>query len=63
MKVTGIALAVLGGLMILSGLNLGVTKYDLHSSHDISKFTGGLAISVMILAGGILLIRKSNRPT
>ncbi len=60
MKIAGIVLAVLGGLMILSGLNLARTQYDLGSSHDLSKFTSSLALSTLILLGGIVLIRKSR---
>ncbi len=60
MKVAGIVLAVLGGLMILSGLNLALTKYDLNSSHDQSKLFGSLGFSALLLVAGIVLIKKSG---
>jgi hypothetical protein len=59
-KVVGIAFAVLGGMMFLSGLNLAFTKYDLKSSHDVSKLFGGLAIAVLLFASGVALIRRSG---
>jgi hypothetical protein len=37
----GRVLIVIGGLMILSLLNLVATKYDFHSQHDLSKGAGG----------------------
>jgi hypothetical protein len=60
MKVTGIVLAVLSGLLVLSSLRLAATEYDFHSTHDISKFAGGLALAVFILVGGITLIKKAK---
>ena len=60
MKVAGIVLAVVGGLMVLSGLNLALTKYDLHSSHDLSTLFGGLAVSALILLGGVAMILKAG---
>ncbi len=60
MKIAGIVLAILGGLMILSGLNLALTQYDLSSSHDQSKFFGGLGVAALILLGGVALIKKSR---
>ena len=46
--------------MVLSGLNLALTKYDLHSSHDLSKLFGGLAVSALILLGGVAMILKAG---
>ncbi len=60
MKVAGVMLAVLGGLLILSGLRLAVTKYDPNSTHDMNKLVGGLCISALILAAGIAMIVKSK---
>ena len=60
MKVAGIVLAVLGGLMILSGLHLALTKYDLNSSHDQSKLFGSLGVAALVLVGGLVLIKKSG---
>jgi hypothetical protein len=59
-KNVGIVLIVIGGLMLLSGLNLAVTKYDFSSSHDLSKFFGAAAVSTAVLATGILLIKRAN---
>jgi hypothetical protein len=61
MKVAGMALTVLGGLMVLSALRLALTTYDLNSSDDISKLFGGFGIAVLVLAGGVLLMRKNNK--
>lgn len=60
MKVAGLVLAVLGGLMVLSSVNLALTKYDMSSSHDLSKFAGGLGVAVFVLLGGVLLMRKGK---
>ena len=62
MKAGGIVLIVLGSLMILSSINLAFTKYHLSDQHDLSKFLGGTAFSVLLLAVGIrLLINKSRK--
>jgi hypothetical protein len=61
MKTVGIVLVVLGGVMVFSGIRLGLTTYDLRSTHDLSKFCGGLGFSVLILLGGIALIIKSKQ--
>lgn len=58
----GYVLAAFGLLMLVSGVNLARTQYDLHSSHDLSKFLGGVAFSLLILASGIVLIRKLTPP-
>ena len=60
MRVAGIVVAVLGGLMVVSGLSLALTKYDLNSSHDVSKLFGGLGFSALILLGGTAMIIKSG---
>jgi hypothetical protein len=62
MKVVGYIVAAFGVLMLVSSANLARTEYDFQSSHDVSKFCGGLAASVLILAGGIVLIRRSKPP-
>ncbi len=46
--------------MLVSGVNLAFTKYDFHSSHDLSKFFGGLGVSALILLGGVAMIIKSR---
>ena len=60
MKIAGIILTVLGGLFVLSGLNLAVRQYNLSDSHDVSKAFGGLAFAVLILAIGVSLLVKSR---
>ncbi len=60
MKALGYVLAVIGGLMVVSGLRLAVTKYDFQKTDDISQCVGGLAVSVFILIGGIVLIQKAR---
>jgi len=60
MKIAGVVLVILGGLMILSSLKLAFTQYDLGSSHDQSKFFGGLGVCALILLGGVALIKKSS---
>ncbi len=60
MKIVGILLTVFGVLMLLSSLNLARTQYNMHDSHDLSKFGGGLAISILILAVGVNTVRKNR---
>ena len=60
MKVAGIVLTIVGGLLILGGLNTAFTQYDFHSSHDVSKFLGGLAVGALILIGGVSLIKRTG---
>jgi len=62
MKVLGYIVAVFGVLMLVSGVNLARTKYNLHSSDDFTQFLGGIAFSLLILAGGIALVRRSKPP-
>ena len=60
MKVAGIVLTVLGGMMVVSGVKVALTEYDLTSSHDLSKSLGAMGISALILLSGIALIIKAN---
>ncbi len=60
MKAAGIVLTIVGVLMLLSGINLAFTKYDLKSSHDLSKLFGGLGLSALVLLGGVAMIIKSR---
>jgi hypothetical protein len=59
-KITGIILTVVGGLLVLSGLNVALTQYNLSDSHDVSKAFGGLGVAVVILAIGVSLLVKSR---
>ncbi len=61
MKVAGIPLLVVGGLMVLNTLALAFTRYDLNSSHDVSKFFGGLGMSSVILLWGAARAWKTKR--
>jgi len=61
MKMSGIILLCLGGLMTLSWINLVFTKYDLHSSHDVTKAIGSFGFLVFIAASGLSLIHKSHK--
>ena len=45
MKAAGIVSTIVGVLMLLSSVNLALTKYDLKSSHDLSKLFGSLGLS------------------
>jgi len=60
MKVLGIILTVLGGLLVLSGLNVALRQYNLNDSHDVSKAIGGLAFAVLIFAIGLGLVMKER---
>jgi hypothetical protein len=63
MKVAGVIVAVFGGLMVLSGLNLALTKYDLSSSHDLSEFLGAMGVSIVIIVVGLVLYTKGSKAT
>lgn len=60
MKTAGTVIAVIGGLMTLSGINNAVTQYDLSSSHDVSKAFGGTGVSICILVVGFVLYTKGK---
>ena len=59
MRVVGYVLTVFGCLLVLSALNNGARLYDLSSRHDLSKFAGGLGFSILILVGGLAMLKKS----
>ncbi|QDU75260.1 hypothetical protein Pan97_22900 [Bremerella volcania] len=62
MKTLGIVLVIIGGLMVMSGLRLALTEYDLSDTNDISKASGGIGFSVaMIAVGGYLAFGKSGK--
>lgn len=62
MKVAGIILAGLGGLMFLASIHLALTKYNLSSTHDLSKFAGGAGSSLIILVIGVIMVGRSRKP-
>ncbi len=66
-KIAGIVSTVVGVLVILFGvmiaiivLNLGFTKYDLNSSHDLIKHFVGIGLTVLVILGGIVLIKSRS---
>ena len=61
MKTAGIILAVIGGLMTLSGDKLALTKYDLTSTQGVSHVFGGIGVSVGLLAVGLVLYAKGKK--
>jgi|GEM_PF-929212 len=62
-KTGGIILTAIGGLMLLAALSNGLHDYNLHSSHDVSKFLGGLGLSTLVLTIGLMMLAKSPRPS
>jgi len=62
MKIAGIILIVIGGLLILGSLVNIATVYNVSSSHDVSKFFGGAGFAVAILVVGLVLLQKSKTP-
>jgi hypothetical protein len=60
MKAAGIVLTIVGALMLLSGVNLALTKYDLKSSHGLSMLFGGVGLSAIVLLGGVVMINKAR---
>jgi len=62
MKTFGIVLVVIGGLMVMSCLNLALTEYDLSDTNDISKAVGSFGVSVGLMAiGGYMAFGKSGK--
>ena len=62
MRVAGLIIAGIGGLLVLSGVNLAVTQYDLSSSHDMSKWLGGMGVSLLMVVVGLVLYAKGKKP-
>ncbi len=60
MRNLGEILASFGTFMLLSGLRLGFTKYQLDREQDLSMFLGGVGFSLLVLAVGFSLIRKAK---
>ena len=61
MKTAGMVMSVIGGLMTLGGISQVLTKYDLSSSHDVSKAVGSIGVSIGILIVGLILYSKGNK--
>jgi uncharacterized membrane protein len=55
MKTAGMVIALAGVLLVLVGLSLGVTKYDLHSPRDLRQFLGGVVGWGLVAVVGIIL--------
>ncbi|GMU83156.1 MAG: hypothetical protein AMXMBFR47_30270 [Planctomycetota bacterium] len=60
MRNLGEILASFGTFMLLSGLRLGFTKYQLDREQDLSMFLGGVGFSLLVVAVGFSLIRKAK---
>lgn len=60
MRNLGEILASFGTFMLLSGLRLGFTKYQLDREQDLSMFLGGVGFSLLVVAAGFSLIRKAK---
>jgi hypothetical protein len=60
MKTVGIVVTVLGCLLLLSAIQLATMKYDLSSTHDISKCFGAFGFAAGVLAAGVLLLRRGK---
>ncbi len=63
MKIAGIVVSVLGGLLLLSATNIALTQYNLSSTDDISKAMGGFAFAILVLALGLYLFQRGGKPT
>lgn len=63
MRVAGIAMLAVSACLLLGGLNVALTQYDLGSAHDVSKFCGGLSFASLLAAVGVVLIRKARAET
>ena len=60
MKVLGVILTVLGSLMLAGGIRVAYTRYNLSQTHDLGKFVGGMAVSALLLLGGVVMLRKKR---
>jgi hypothetical protein len=60
MKTAGVILTVIGSLFLVGTFASAFTTYDLGDSHDLSKFTGSLGVSVILLAAGLILQKRGN---
>ncbi len=55
-KTIGWILVVVGGLLLLGGINHAMTNSNLSNSHDVSKLAGSLGVPVLILVGGLAMV-------
>lgn len=60
MKIVGYILVAVGGLNVFRVLNDGMRFYDLNNRHDLSKFAGGLGVSLLIVVWGLSMAKKSS---
>lgn len=63
MRIAGIVVSVLGGLLLLSAGQIAVTQYNLSSTHDMSKSMGGFAFAILVLALGLYLFQRGGNRT
>ena len=64
MKALGIVLAIFGGLMVVSGVNLiRLGKFNLSTTEGVQQFVGGAAGGVLLMALGLWLAnRRTPKP-
>lgn len=60
MKICGYVLAIFGAVGLLNTIGSIFTKYDLNSTHDLSKLSASLGLGIFLLIGGITMIKKSK---
>jgi hypothetical protein len=63
MRVVGIVVSILGGLLLLSSSKIALTQYNFSSPHAISKAMGGFAAAILVLALGLYLFQRGGKPT
>jgi hypothetical protein len=60
-KTVGIVVTVFGCLLLLSAIKVATTKYDLSSTHDISKCFGAFGFAAGVTAAGVFLLRRGKK--
>ncbi len=62
MKAAGIVVCIISSLFLVVAVNLLLTKYDLRNTADVSKCVGSFLPGVLLLAWGIHLFQRGNKP-
>ncbi len=62
MKVFGLILTLLGILLVAGGIRQAYLNYNLSQTHDLGKFIGGLAVSVVVLVIGLACVLRRRSP-
>lgn len=60
-KCIGIGLLALGGMMLLSGIQLAVTKYDFSDEDQLSGFIGAMGFSLLLAVAGLGMFLKAAK--